>query len=67
MRKRSARIRALVLATVVAALVAGVAVGTTSAGAARSVRGFDAARNDQQRFGHQKYSPPFTFSVCAVI
>ena len=41
MRKRSARIRALVLATVVAALVAGVAVGTTSAGAARSVRGFD--------------------------
>jgi hypothetical protein len=35
-------------------------------GPARRVRGFDAARNDQHRF-HQKYSPPFTFSVCAVM
>ena len=51
MRKRSARIRALVLATVVAALVAGVAVGTTSAGAARSVRGFDGSTIKVAGFG----------------
>jgi ABC-type branched-subunit amino acid transport system substrate-binding protein len=67
MRKRSARVRALVLATVTAALVAGVAAGGTSAGAARSVRGFDGTTIKVAGFGIKSQLPTAESSARARI
>ncbi|MFN8028246.1 MAG: ABC transporter substrate-binding protein [Acidimicrobiia bacterium] len=57
MFKRSARTRVLVLATVVAALVAGMAVGGSGAGAARSVRGFDGSTVTVAGYGIKSQLP----------
>jgi len=56
MTKRSARIRALVLAMIVAVLVSGIAVAG-SAGAARSVRGFDGSTITVAGFGIKSQLP----------
>jgi ABC-type branched-subunit amino acid transport system substrate-binding protein len=56
MTKRSTRIRALVLAMIVAVIVSGIAVAGT-AGAARSVRGFDGSTITVAGFGIKSQLP----------